>query len=48
MGRVSPYRVAQANYIRGLDNNPAALTEAYNEVDCKVMAEVLAYLRRHR
>jgi hypothetical protein len=22
--------------------------EAYNEVDCKVMAEVLAYLRRHR
>jgi len=28
MGRVSPYRVAQANYIRGLDNNPTALTEA--------------------
>jgi hypothetical protein len=22
--------------------------EAYNEVDCRVMAETLAYLRKHR
>jgi hypothetical protein len=28
MARVSPYRVAQADYIRGLDNDPAALKEA--------------------
>jgi hypothetical protein len=28
MSRVSPYRVAQADYIRGLDNDPAALKEA--------------------
>ena len=28
MARVSPYRVAQANYIRGLDNDRAALREA--------------------
>jgi hypothetical protein len=28
MARVSPYRVAQADYIRGLDNTPAALSEA--------------------
>ena len=28
MARVSPYRVAQANYIRGLDNDRAALKEA--------------------
>lgn len=28
MARVSPYRVAEADYIRGLDNDPAALTEA--------------------
>jgi hypothetical protein len=28
MSRVSPYRVAQADYLRGLDNDPAALKEA--------------------
>jgi hypothetical protein len=28
MSRVSPYRVAQADYIRGLDNDPEALKEA--------------------
>jgi hypothetical protein len=28
MARVSPYRVAQANYVRGLDDEPAALQEA--------------------
>ncbi|MEJ0018662.1 MAG: hypothetical protein WDN25_19305 [Acetobacteraceae bacterium] len=28
MARVSPYRVAQAHYIRGLDSDPAALKEA--------------------
>lgn len=28
MARVSPYRVAQADYLRGLDNEPAALKEA--------------------
>jgi hypothetical protein len=28
MSRVSPYRVAQADYIRGLDDDPAALKEA--------------------
>ena len=28
MSRVSPYRVAQAYYIRGLDNDPAALKDA--------------------
>jgi tetratricopeptide (TPR) repeat protein len=28
MSRVSPYRVAQADYIRGLDNDPTALNDA--------------------
>jgi tetratricopeptide (TPR) repeat protein len=28
MARISPYRVAQANYLRGLDNDRAAMTEA--------------------
>jgi hypothetical protein len=38
MARVSPYRVAQADYIRGLDNDPATLKEAKETA--------LRYLRR--
>jgi hypothetical protein len=41
---------------READRHGCALSEidlmreigAYNEVDCRVMAEVLGYLRRHR
>jgi hypothetical protein len=48
VGAWSCHHEAQRRGVPMTDLDLMREIEAYNEVDCKVMCEVLSYLRQHR